>query len=89
MTQSGLARLKNLIAHEMPEYVGKRTLADETPMFRGGLELDSVGVIQLLSLAEAHFGVRFEEHDLIEENFQTPLALSRLLLKHGVVQADP
>ena len=50
-----------------------------TPLFDGGLGLDSFGVVELISALEADFAVQFRESDFREENFRDVGALANLV----------
>lgn len=83
MPESILIRLKRLIRERMSCYIGQVTIEDDTCLFGGGLNLDSIAVIELINLTEAHFDVRYREEDLSEDNFRTILALAELLGRRG------
>jgi acyl carrier protein len=54
-------------------------VAPETPLFSGGLELDSFAVVELITEVENRYSIEFREEDFLEEHFQTPLTLAALL----------
>jgi acyl carrier protein len=79
VTDSILLTLKELIQTRMKHHVGSTLLKNETPLFEGGLNLDSFGALELVSLTEEHFRIEYEEEDLTENNFKTVLTLADLL----------
>lgn len=44
-------------------------IGPETPLFEGGLELDSFAVVELVSRIENHFGFQLADADFRPENF--------------------
>ncbi len=42
-------------------------LSEDTPLFEGGLDLDSIGFLQLVLKIEAHTGTRLRDEDLTED----------------------
>lgn len=41
----------------------------DTPLFEGGLELDSFAAVELISSIESEFGIQFSDNDFKPENF--------------------
>ena len=48
-------------------------------MLEGGLDLDSIALMELITSIEDRFGVNFDEEDFELENFGSLAAISRLL----------
>jgi acyl carrier protein len=43
--------------------------------------LDSMGIFEMISFVEDHFGIQVEDDDLVPENFETISAIARLVSK--------
>jgi acyl carrier protein len=54
----------------------------ETPLFEGGLELDSFGIVELIAGLETEFSIEFLEDDFLEEHFRTVGALGGLVYRY-------
>jgi acyl carrier protein len=50
-----------------PDFAGEIT--DDTPLADGGLGLDSLGLIDLVSALEEHLGVTVRESELTDDHF--------------------
>lgn len=63
------------ITDELVSLVGRELNVDlpgfgpRTPVFEGGLELDSFAVVDLVSRIESHFGIQLSDDDFRPENF--------------------
>lgn len=66
---STLYRLRVLIASELDVQLGEEEISADTPLFNGGLNLDSFAVVELVTLLEDHFDFEFAEEDLKPESF--------------------
>lgn len=56
------------------------SLQINTTLITSGL-IDSLSVIDLVSYAESHFGLKFDNAELIPENFDSVSALATLIVK--------
>jgi acyl carrier protein len=55
------------------------TLSAQTPLFKGGLELDSFAIVELISHLESRLAFEFREADFREEHFRTVGSLGELI----------
>jgi len=53
-------------------------LRDEDRLVEPGI-IDSLGILSLLEFIERKFSVQITDDDITAENFETPLAISRLI----------
>lgn len=67
MTQSTTDDLLALISRELK--IDASTFNADTPIFEGGLELDSFAVVDLVTRIENHFGIQLSDDDFRPENF--------------------
>jgi acyl carrier protein len=56
-------------------HVDKEKIKDDTLIFREGY-LDSMGFIMLITFIEEEFGIKTDDADLIEENFESINAIT-------------
>ncbi len=73
--------LKNLIASEMDVNLKADQIKDDSPFFAGGLGIDSIAIVELISLVEERFGVQFGDEDLVPESFANLGALAGLVAR--------
>ena len=78
-----LARLQVVVATDMPQHIGAVTVCAETPIFKGGLELDSFAFIEFINVLETNFGVELDERDFDEIHFRSLATVAELLVRRG------
>ena len=71
------AWLIKTLARLAPDFSGEIT--DETPLAEGGLGLDSLGLIDVVTALEEGLGVTVGERDLTEEHFGSVARVLRLV----------
>src|SRR5215471_4839159 len=71
--------LKGFIAKELEVNLDVDHVDVETPLFEGGLELDSFAVVELIALIEAHYGFEFSEDDFCAPHFENIDTLAQLV----------
>jgi acyl carrier protein len=54
---------------------------DDALIFGGGINLDSMGAMELIGLTESHFNIEYQEDDLTEAHFKSVRTLSDLLAR--------
>ena len=54
----------------------------ETPLFEGGLDLDSFAVVEMVTKIETHFGIQVSDADFLPENFTNVKTLSEVVQKY-------
>ena len=74
-----MSRLKALINKELDVKLPPGQIADDAPFFDGGLGLDSIAIVELISLVEEHFGVQFADEDLVPASFRNVRVLSQVI----------
>ena len=57
-------RIKALIVNKLALGVNAQEITWDTPLVEGGLNLDSVNLLELIVLLEEEFGVTVEDEDL-------------------------
>jgi len=56
------------------------SIKDETMLFEEGI-FDSMGLLNLISFLEEKYGVKTEDTDLMEDNFQNLVAIENFVTK--------
>ena len=52
---------------------------DNAPLLEGGLELDSVQIVEFISAIEQHFDLEFDDSELDPENFSSLQVLADVI----------
>lgn len=63
-------RLKHIIAEQLDAKISLHDIEDDRPLLQGGLGLDSVAVMGLITLIEENFGFEFADDELNLKPFQ-------------------
>ena len=80
MTETAtIERLKDIIADELDARIARADIALDTPLFEGGLGLDSVVLVELISLVEQAFAIRFNDDELLPESFRSVRVLADVI----------
>jgi acyl carrier protein len=61
--------LKLLVTERLDVKLGVDDIDDTTPLFAGGMELDSFAIVELITHIEKQYGFDFTDVDLRPENF--------------------
>jgi acyl carrier protein len=73
-----LREFKQLIIETLQlEGISPEQIADDQPLFGGGLGLDSVDALELLVACERRFGVKIRAHELERDAFGSAAAMFR------------
>jgi acyl carrier protein len=85
MAKNILDRLKHLVADELDLNIGFKQIDSDMPLLDGGLKLDSLAIVELISLSEETFGIEFGEDDLNMHAFASLRTLADVI---GARQAE-
>lgn len=77
MTDTVTRDLIDLIVAELK--IDAARVRPDTPLFAGGLELDSFAVVDLVGKMEARFGFHLSDTDFAPENFADVQTLGRVV----------
>jgi acyl carrier protein len=72
-------QLKKIIANDLDVNIDEKTIVDDIGLLEGGLGLDSIAVMELISILEQTFGFEFSDDDLNMDAFQTLTTLSEFV----------
>ena len=59
-----IEQLKTIIADQLDANIERAEITHDIPLLEDGLGLDSIMLVELISLVEETFGFQFEEDDL-------------------------
>jgi acyl carrier protein len=79
MSDSIIEQLKTYILPELALKISLEQIDRETKLEGEGLDLDSLGFVELIMAIEEHFGFQFLETEIEVQNFQSIGSLSRLI----------
>lgn len=79
MNEAVIARLKNIIATQLDVNLKLEDIKADTPLFEEGLGLDSIAVMEFITLIEENFEFQFDEDELNMEPFQNLQTLAQFV----------
>jgi acyl carrier protein len=62
-------QLKTIMAKELDVNLKVEEIDENDSLFEGGLGLDSIAIVELISLVEQHFNFQFSDTELTPESF--------------------
>lgn len=78
-TEDVIAKLKKLIAEELDVNLKEDELDENLPFFEGGLGIDSIAIVELISLVEDNFNIQFTDSDLVPDSFSSLKKLAEVI----------
>lgn len=72
-------QIKMIIAEELDVNLKPEEIDENASLFEDGLGLDSISLVELISLVEQHFGLEFSEQDLGPESFSSLTVLANFI----------
>ncbi len=79
MNETIVEKLKTLILEELDMPLKTKNIDENTALDGEGLDLDSLGFVELIVLVEQHFDFQFSETEINLEAFKTIGSLSTLI----------
>jgi len=80
------AELKTFIVEHLKlNGVDPSSLADDAPLVGGGLDLDSIDVLELVTGVEKRYGLRIEDPDLVVRVFTSVRTLASHITAHRAI----
>jgi acyl carrier protein len=70
MIENVIEQLKQIIADDLDVNLKQEEIDEDVSLFEEGLGLDSVVIMEFISLIEARFGFQFSDDELNMEPFQ-------------------
>lgn len=74
-----VSHLKALLLPRLEVEADPDSIDGDTPLFEGGLGLDSFAIVDMIMVIEDRFGVTLSDEDLTVENFDSLQAISALI----------
>jgi len=84
-----VTNLKTILLARLETVIDSDTVDANTPLLEGGLDLDSIALMELITTIEDQYEVAFSEEDFELENFSTLAAIASLLERCMGRDADP
>jgi len=78
-TNTVIQTLKTLLATKLPSNRAAETIDDDEPLMEGGLNLDSIGIVELIGLVESEFAFQFDDTDLRTATFENVRSLADVI----------
>lgn len=79
MTEHIIEQLKSIIASKLDVNIHFDDIQEDAPLFEEGLGLDSIAIMELITLIEAEFNFKFTELELDMEQFKDIQTLAHLI----------
>ena len=79
MIDDTIEQLKDLVAGKLDMNIKREDIDPDAPLLEEGLNLDSLALIELVTLSEEQFGIAFGEDDLNMEVFGSLRALAEVI----------
>ena len=64
MSEKVIDQLKEIIAEQLDVNIQREEITPDAPLFEEGLGLDSIAIVEFITLIEEQFDFEFEEHEL-------------------------
>jgi acyl carrier protein len=81
MTAELIDNLRQIVVERLDVKLRLDDIDDETPLFAGGMELDSFAVVELITLIEKQYEFDFTDTDLSPENFVNLRSVAELVAR--------
>lgn len=79
MNENIINQLKDLIANSLDLNISPDEVTPDAPLFEEGLGLDSIAIVELITLLEETFGFEFDEDHLNLEAFHDVKTLAAFI----------
>ena len=79
--------LRSLVANELGLNLELEDVDADAPLLEGGLNLDSLAIVELITLIEKTFGFEFGEQDLNMEAFASLRTLAGVIAHRRVLES--
>lgn len=74
-------QIKMLIADELDANLAVTEIGENDSLFEDGLGLDSVAIVEFITILEERFGVQFSDTDLTSEMFRSISTIADFVLQ--------
>jgi acyl carrier protein len=87
MLDSTITQLKHILSEQLDVNIKPEEITLDVSLLEDGLGLDSIALVELISLIEENFNVQFGEDDLKMETFTNVQSLAQHI--HGLTTPVP
>jgi acyl carrier protein len=77
--ESIINKLKHIIAEDLEVNLTVKDIDEKADLLKNGLGIDSLAIVELISLIEQYFIMEFSEEDIKPENFKNLQILATLI----------
>lgn len=81
MIEDTLEKLRRLVAEQLDINRGLDEIDADVPILGGGLNLDSLALVGLVSITEQYFEIEFGEDELNMDSFASLRSLAKVIVK--------
>jgi len=82
MPDQVLEKIKHIVAEDLDLNLAYDALDETVPLFEGGLALDSVILVELISFIEKRFSIELRDEVLNMETFHDLRSVARVVREH-------
>jgi acyl carrier protein len=86
MSETLVNQLKIIMVEELDVNLNLEEINESISLFEEGLGLDSIALVEFISLVEQHFGLQFSDSELIPESFDNLNVLANLIASKLISQ---
>ena len=79
MSEITINGIKDILINELDLNLDVENIDENASLFEDGLNVDSLGIVELISLLEEKFNIQFDENDLSPEYFSNLKSLANLV----------
>lgn len=72
-------RLKKILTEELVLGLSIDQIGDDTSLIEGGLDIDSIGIMEVIALVETAFSIEFRDEDLRLRTFDSIGTLAKVI----------
>ncbi len=81
MQETIITQLKDMIADELDVNLTREEISEEASLFEEGIGLDSMAIVEFISLIEERFSIQFSDAELRPENFKSLSLVANLITR--------
>jgi len=82
--ENTIERLRHIIAEDLDVNIKLDDIQPDAPLLEEGLKLDSLALVELITLTEEKFEIQFGEDDLNMESFASLRRLAAVIESHRI-----
>jgi len=86
MTENITERLKQIIVNDLDVKIEMDSIRDDITLFEGGIGLDSIAIMEFVSMIEQVFGIEFSDDELGTEPFQSLNVLTQFIVNKSTTE---